>query len=140
MTHDEIKVILLENISDKLSDLKEYVGEATINVEKCLNDALREQNKIMTDIDPATKYALGIELRALYYALKKVGLSFSKGFKYDTGNEGKMVDKTDQFKAINKLIHSYDKESLEVLGRGSTPIVSTATLPSRTKTEFSDYS
>jgi len=133
------RAVLEASITSQLSGLAASIG-VVVDATGYLDKAIKEMNITITDIDPDTTLALAVEIRALYYGIMAFRIPASANFKYDTGNEGKSVDKTDVPKNLRKLALEFDNEYNELMESVNTNDSnkgSLFTLPIRTPTRLS---
>jgi DNA replication protein DnaC len=99
------------NVTDKLDQLSIEFSMDSDDVIKCVNDALRDMRiSDISSVHENSDVELYVEIRAQWYALGRIRNSTSLNFKYNTGNDGKAVDKSMIPEMVNKAMNQLDRQ------------------------------
>lgn len=100
---------VLANIKRKLGSLPVKIGLTDNDIDMCLDDALREMNlSSVSSVADGSKLELYVEIKSLWFALSIARNSGTTNFKYSTGSDGKMVDKTKISETISDIMNDLD--------------------------------
>lgn len=115
------KLDIMKNVYRKLSgmmvafDIPEYDPDMPSEmVEKYIggdyNDAIRDIGVNLDNVDKGSTMELAIETKTIIFALRRFKATTAVWFKFSTAVDGKTVDKTKVFEAIDATIKDYEKE------------------------------
>ena len=111
----------MKNVYRKLSgmmvafDIPEYDPDMSPEmVEKYIggdyNDAIRDMGVNLDNVDKGSTMELAIETKTIIFALRRFKATTAVWFKFSTAVDGKTIDKTKVFEAIDTTIKDYEKE------------------------------
>ena len=115
------KLDIMKNVYRKLSgmmvafDIPEYNPDMPPEmVEKYIggdyNDAIRDMGVNLDNVDKGSTMELAIETKTIIFALRRFKATTAVWFKFSTAVDGKTVDKTKVFEAIDATIKDYENE------------------------------
>ena len=115
------KLDIMKNVYRKLSgmmvafDIPEYNPDMPSDmVEKYIggdyNDAIRDMGVNIDNVDKGSTMELAIETKTIIFALRRFKATTAVWFKFSTAVDGKTVDKTKVFEAIDATIKDYENE------------------------------
>lgn len=115
------KLDIMKNVYRKLSgmmvafDIPEYDPDMSPEmVEKYIggdyNDAIRDIGVNLDNVDKGSTMELAVETKTIIFALRRFKATTAVWFKFSTAVDGKTVDKTKVFAAIDDTIKDYEKE------------------------------
>ena len=115
------KLDIMKNVYRKLSgmmvafDIPEYNPDMPPEmVEKYIggdyNDAIRGMGVNLDNVDKGSTMELAIETKTIIFALRRFKATTAVWFKFSTAVDGKTVDKTKVFEAIDATIKDYENE------------------------------
>lgn len=100
---------LINNAWDKIDQLPLDFEMDIADLEPCLIDAQREmQINNVESIDLMSTTALQLEYRIVYHFLFRLRNTTSTNFRYNTGADGRSVDKSMVSKMLDKIMEDLD--------------------------------
>ena len=98
-----------DNVLDKLDQLPHDLSISDLDIVPCLIDAQREMGiGDLSTVDINSDTGLYLEIRTQWYMLGRIRISKALDFKYNTGVDGKSVDKTSPAKMLSIIMDDLD--------------------------------
>lgn len=102
---------IINNAWDKIDELPLDFDMDITDLEPCLLDAQREMQISNVDaVDTMSTTALQLEYRTVYHFLFRIRNTTSTNYRYNTGADGRSVDKSMIVKMIDKIMEDLDEK------------------------------